>query len=52
VVLLDEGIKHNGEVLVGVPVAGIDTTVLIVKFNRDRDGLVESESRCLGLDVF
>jgi len=50
-IFLNEGVKHDGKVLVGIPVTSIDTTMLVVKFNRNGNGLVEGESSCLGLDV-
>jgi len=43
-VLLDDGVKNNGKVLVRVPVTSVDTAVLVVEFNGDSDGFVESES--------
>jgi len=51
VVLLDQGVEHNGKVLVGVPVASIHTAVLVVKFNSASNSLVEGESGGLGLDI-
>jgi len=50
-VVLDDGIKHLREVLVGVPVSGVDTTVLVVKLNSTGDGLGQSEASGLGGDV-
>ena len=50
-VLLDEGVKDNSKVLVGVPVSGVDAAVLVVKLNRDSNGLVEGEARGLGLNI-
>merc|ERR1719490_666486 len=50
VVLTDERVKDGGEVLVGVPVSGVDTAVLVVKLNGASDGLDEGESGSLGLD--
>merc|ERR1719510_348655 len=50
VVLTDERVKDGGKVLVGVPVTGVDTTVLVVELNSASDGLDQGESRCLGLD--
>merc|ERR1719490_244086 len=50
VVLTDERVKDGGEVLVGVPVSGVDTAVLVVELNGASDGLDEGESRSLGLD--
>merc|ERR1719490_352927 len=50
VVLTDERVKDGGEVLVGVPVSGVDTAVLVVELNGASDGLDEGESGSLGLD--
>jgi len=50
-VVLDDGIKHLREVLVGVPVSGVDTTVLVVKLNSTGDGLGQGEASGLGGDV-
>merc|ERR1719490_103098 len=50
VVLTDERVKDGGEVLVGVPVTGIDTAVLVVELNGASNGLDEGESGSLGLD--
>merc|ERR1719431_698110 len=50
VVLLDQGVEHRGEVLVGVPVTSVDTTVLVVEPNSASNGLSKGESRGLGLD--
>jgi len=38
-VLLDEGVENGGKVLVGVPVSGVDATVLVVKLNSAGNGL-------------
>merc|ERR1719184_530668 len=51
VVLLDKRVEDGGKVLVGVPVTGVDATVLVVELHGDSDGLVKGEARCLGLDV-
>jgi hypothetical protein len=32
-VLLDDGVEDLGEVLVGIPVSGIDAAVLVVELN-------------------
>jgi len=50
-VLLDDGIKHLSEVLVGVPVSSVDSAVLVVKFDCTGDGLGQGEATGLGLDV-
>merc|ERR1719291_1259145 len=50
VVLTDERVEDGGEVLVGVPVSGVDTAVLVVELNGTSDGLDEGESGSLGLD--
>jgi hypothetical protein len=50
-VFLDERIENNGKVLVRIPISSIDTTVLVVKVNSASNGLGQSESRGLGLDV-
>merc|ERR1719398_593592 len=49
-VLTDERVKDGGKVLVGVPVSGVDTAVLVVELNGASDGLDEGESGSLGLD--
>merc|ERR1719239_608218 len=51
VVFLDKRVEDGGEVLVGVPVTGVDAAVLVVELHGDSDGLVKGEARCLGLDV-
>ena len=51
VVLLDDGIEDDGEVLVGVGIAGIDAAVLVIELNGAGDGLGKGEARGLGLDV-
>merc|ERR1719490_606149 len=50
VVLADQRVKDGGKVLVGVPVSGVDTAVLVVELNGASDGLDEGESGSLGLD--
>jgi len=50
-IILDHGIKDLREVLVGVPAASIDTTVLVVKLDCAGDGLGDGEATGLGLDV-
>ena len=50
-VLLDDRIENWSKVLVGVPVSGIDSTMLVWKLNRDLDCFPESEATGLRLDV-
>merc|ERR1719397_2220771 len=45
VVFLDKRVEDGGEVLVGVPVTGVDAAVLVVELHGDSDGLVKGESR-------
>ena len=51
VILLDDGIEDLGEVLVGVPVSSVDTSVLVVELHSAGDGLGDGEAAGLGLDV-
>ena len=51
VVLLDDGIEDLREVLVGVPVSGVDAAVLVVELDGAGGGLGEGEAAGLGLDV-
>ena len=51
VVVLDDGIEDLGEVLVGVPVSGVDTAVLVVELNGAGGSLGDGEAAGLGLDV-
>ena len=44
VVLLDKRVKDRGKVLVGVPVTGVDTAVLVVELHGAGDGLAEGEA--------
>ena len=44
VVLLDQRVKHVSEHLVGVPVPGVDTAVLVIKLHGAGDGLAEGEA--------
>ena len=50
-VFLNDRIKDWSKVLVGIPVSGINSTVLVRKLNRDLDRLPESEPTGLSLDV-
>jgi len=50
-VFLDDWVENNGKVLVRIPVTSIDTAMLVVKFNRYSNSLVQCESRGLCLDV-
>merc|ERR1712020_494831 len=49
-VLLDDGVEHVGEHLVGVPVARIDAAVLVVEINSAGDRLAQGESAGGSLD--
>merc|ERR1719318_1812123 len=51
VVLLDQRVKDGGEVLVRVPVTGVDTAVLVVELDCASNGLGKSEPRGLSGDV-
>merc|ERR1719367_1689290 len=51
VVLLDDSIEDLREVLVGVPVSGVDSAVLVVELNGASAGLGDGEAAGLGLDV-
>jgi len=51
VVLLDQRVEHVGEVLVGVPVTGVDAAVLVVELDGAGDGLGQGEPAGLGLNV-
>ena len=42
---LDEGVEDVGEVLVGVPVPGVDAAVLVIELDRASDRLGQGESR-------
>jgi len=44
-VLLDDSIKDIGEILVGIPVTGVDAAVLVVELNSAGNGLGEGEAR-------
>ena len=48
-VLLDDGVKHLGKVLVGVSVPGVDAAVLVIKVHGTSDGLGQGEARRGGL---
>merc|ERR1712165_620078 len=50
VVLLNNRIENWSKVLVGVPVSGIDSTMLVVKLNSTGNSLDQGEARGLGLD--
>ena len=43
-VLLDQWVEHVSEHLVGVPVPGVDTAVLVVKLDSAGNGLAEGEA--------
>ena len=51
VVLLNNGVKDLREVLVGVPVSGVDAAVLVVELNGASAGLGDGKAAGLGLDV-
>merc|ERR1719178_227639 len=51
VVLLDQRVKDGSEVLVRVPVSGVDTAVLVVELDCASNGLGKSEPRGLSGDV-
>merc|ERR1739844_558430 len=51
VVLLDQRVKDGSEVLVRVPVSGVDTAVLVVELDGASNGLGKSEPRGLSGDV-
>jgi len=51
VVVLDDGIKDLGEVLVRVPITSVDTAVLVVELDGTGAGLGDGEAAGLGLDV-
>merc|ERR1719244_1800687 len=50
-VLLNQGVKHFCEILVGVPVTSIYPTVLVVKLNSTSNRLGKGEARGGSLDV-
>jgi len=50
-VLLDDSIKDLSEVLVGVPISGVDTAVLVVELNSTGNALSEGESGGLGHNI-
>ena len=47
-VVLDDGVEHVSENLVGVPVSSIDTTMLVVELNSTGNGLAKGEFTGLG----
>merc|ERR1719210_778292 len=49
VVVLDDSVKNLGEVLVAVPVSGVDAAVLVVELDGAGTGLGDGESAGLGL---
>merc|ERR1719320_1491784 len=51
VVVLDDGIEDLGEIFVAIPIASVDTAVLVVKLNGTSAGLGDGEAAGLGLDV-
>merc|ERR1711892_1578379 len=50
-VVLDDSVKDLSEILVAIPVTGIDTAVLVVKFNGTGTSLGNGEATGLGADV-
>ena len=50
-VLLDDGVEHLREVLVAIPVSGVDAAMLVVKLNRTSTAGSQSAAGSLGLDV-
>ena len=44
-VLLDDGVEDLGEVLVAIPVSGVDAAVLVVELDGARDGLSQGEPK-------
>merc|ERR1711892_1498044 len=50
-VVLDDSIEDLSEILVAIPVTGIDTTVLVVEFNGTCTSLGNGEATGLGADV-
>merc|ERR1719458_125316 len=50
-VLLDDGVEDLREVLVGIPVSGVDAAVLVVELNGASNAFCESETSSLRLDV-
>lgn len=50
-VLLDDSIKDLSEVLVGIPISGVDTAVLVVELNSTGNALSEGESGSLGHNI-
>merc|ERR1719175_310287 len=49
-VLLDQRVEDLSKVLVGVPVSGIDSTVLVIKFNSTGNSLSKGKSGGGSLD--
>jgi len=43
VVLLDQGVEYIRENFVGIPVTGVDSTVLVIELNSAGDGLGQGE---------
>ena len=50
VVVLDDGIEDLGEILVGVPVTSVDSTMLVIEFDSTGNSLTKSKSRGGSLD--
>merc|ERR1740137_388400 len=43
-VVLDEGVKHFSKILITVPVTGVDTAMLVIKFRTACDCFSQSEA--------
>merc|ERR1719184_153927 len=50
-VLLDQGVKHISKHLIGVPIPGINATMLIVKLHSTSNGLGQGETTGLSLEA-
>merc|ERR1711970_1191912 len=50
-VLLDQGVKHISKHLIGIPVPGINATMLIVKLHSTSNGLGQGETTGLSLEA-
>jgi len=51
-IFLYEWIKNRGKIFIGIPVASINSTMLVVKFHSACNSLDQSESRCSCLFAF
>ena len=50
-VLLYQRIEHGSKIRVGIPIPGINSTMLVVKLDSTGDGLAKGEPRSFGLDL-